>query len=83
MINKKSLLEMAKINIEEVDINSLVDLNDINIDVNLPKKERILKYLEEIKNPYIYKCGKVIVKVSFKKTDRTLNDQFENYLNML
>lgn len=83
MINKETLLEMAKIDIEEVDINNLVDLNDINIDVNLPKKERILKYIEEIKNPYIYKCGKVIVKVSFKKTERTLNDQFENYLSML
>ena len=83
MINKETLKEMANIDIEKVDVNSLVDINDIKIDDNLSKEDKILSYLEQIRNPYIYKCGKVIVKVSFKDTDKTLNDQFESYLNII
>ena len=83
MINKETLKEMANMDIEKADVNNLVDINDIKIDINLSKKDKILSYLEQIKNPYIYKCGKVIVKVSFKDTDKTLNDQFESYLNII
>lgn len=83
MINKETLKEMANVDIEKVDVNSLVDINDIKIDINLSKEDKILSYLEQIKNPYIYKCGKIIVKVSFKDTDKTLNDQFESYLNII
>lgn len=83
MINKETLKEMANMDIEKADINSLVDINDIKIDINLSKEDKILSYLEQIKNPYIYKCGKIIVKVSFKDTERTLNDQFESYLNII
>ena len=83
MINKETLKEMANMDIEKADINSLVDINDIKIDINLSKEDKILSYLEQIKNPYIYKCGKIIVKVSFKDTDKTLNDQFESYLNII
>ncbi len=83
MTNKETLKKMANTDIEKIDINNLIDINDIKIDDKLSKEDKILSYLEQIKNPYIYKCGKTIIKVSFKDTNRTINEQFESYLNTL
>ena len=41
---------------------SLVDINDISVDKNLPKSERIKEYIRQIKNPYCFKCGDFVVK---------------------
>ena len=37
----------------------------------------------QIGNPYCYRCGKVVVKVSFAETDATLEDRLEHYLKTL
>ena len=41
---------------------SLVDINDISVDKNLPKSERIKEYIRQIKNPYCFKCGDLFAK---------------------
>lgn len=53
------------------------------IDRTLPKEERIKDFIRQIKNPYCYKCGDVVVKVEFSDTDLTLEDCMEHYLRML
>ena len=46
-------------------LSSLVDIRDVKIDKTLPTEERIKSYVKQIKNPYKFKVGDVIVKVSF------------------
>ena len=36
----------------------LVDIQDVSVDPNLPKEERIAEFVRQIKNPYCFKCGK-------------------------
>lgn len=68
------------VDIRTVDRNTLVDINDVNIDKKLPREQRLKDYVRQIKNPYCYKCGEAIVKISFSETTATLEDRIENYL---
>ena len=59
---------------------SLVDIRNVKIDKTLPTEERIKSYVKQIKNPYKFKVGDVIVKVSFSGTENTISD---NFINMI
>ena len=61
-------------------LDSLVDIRDVKIDRSLPVEERMKSYVEQIKNPYMFKVGKTIVRVSYANTTQTIN---ENFLNLL
>jgi hypothetical protein len=75
--------EMKAVDVRTVDRDALVDINEVKIDRSLPREERIRSFVEQIKNPYCFKCGEVVVKTSFADTDRTLEDCVEHYLRNL
>ena len=41
--------------------DSLADINEFNVDNELSKKERIKEFIRQIKDPYRFKCGDIIV----------------------
>lgn len=82
-LEKINLEELKNVDIRTVDRDSLVDINDVKIDMNLPREERLIEFIRQIKNPYCYRCGKVVVKVSFADTKVTLEDRLINYLKSL
>jgi hypothetical protein len=63
-----------------VDLGSLADIRDVEIDTSQPMEERRESYLRQIKNPYLYRCDDVIVRASFAKTGATLEDRLRQYL---
>ena len=69
----------AAINIP-ININDLADIRDVEIDPALSKEERQKSYLRQIKNPHLYRCGDMIVRVSFANTGVTLEDRLKQYL---
>ena len=72
--------QLRNVDIRTVDRDSLVDIRDVKINKNQPPQERLVNFVEQIKNPYCYKIGKAIVKVTFADTTATLEDKLENYL---
>ena len=58
------------------DLSELVDIRDVVIDKSLPLEERVKSYVEQIKNPYCFKVGDVVVRVSYAGKDKTLTDSF-------
>ncbi|MBS7307304.1 MAG: hypothetical protein KIG43_04480 [Eubacteriales bacterium] len=64
-------------------LDSLVDIRDVKIDRSLPVEERMKSYVEQIKNPYMFKVGNTIVRVSYANTTQTINDNFVNLLMTL
>lgn len=58
----------------------LVDIREVKIDRSLPSEERIKSFIEQIKNPYQFKVGDTVVKVSFANTQNTITD---NFINMI
>ncbi len=63
---------MRDVDIRTVDPNTLRDIRDVKVNVELPKKERILDFIKQIGNPYCYRHGKYVVKVRYTDTKVTL-----------
>lgn len=82
-IQALSLEQMQSVDIRTVDKDSLRDIGDVQIDKSLPREQRLLEFIKQIGNPYCYRCGKAVVKVSFADTDMTLEDRLEHYLKTL
>lgn len=68
---------------EKVDVSSLVDIRDVQLQKDLPQEERIRSFVEQIKNPYCFKVGPVVVNVSYSNSGATLNDRFAEMLSIL
>lgn len=65
LITSEKLKEMSEVDVRTVDRDTLVDVEDVYIQTELPKEERIADYIRQIKNPYCYLSNGVIVKISF------------------
>lgn len=59
---------------------SLVDIRDVKIDRSLPIEDRVKSYVEQVKNPYMFKVGNTVVRVSYADINRTMNDNFVNMI---
>ena len=64
-------------------LDSLVDIRDVKIDRTQPVEDRMKSYVEQIKNPYLFKVGNTVVRVSYANTQATINDNFVNLLASL
>lgn len=60
-----------------------VDLRDVKIDPALSQEERIRSFIEQVKNPYRFKVGDVVVNVSYSGGSATLNDRFAEMMSLL
>ena len=74
---------MRNVDIRTVDPSSLVDIRDVNIDANLPVAEKATSYIEQIRNPYCFRHGDMIVKVNHSQTPVTINDCMEGFYRSL
>lgn len=75
--------KLKEIDVQKVDPDTLVDIGDIQIDNTLPRIERQREFVRQIKNPYCFKVGKVVVKVSYADNGKTFEELMENYLQTL
>lgn len=55
------------------DVDSLVDLRDISIDTEKPVADRVCDFIEQVKNPYLFKVGDITIKVNYRN-GRTITD---------
>lgn len=76
----EELEEMRAVDVKSVDRNSLVDLQEIKIDHNKPIEQRIREFVLQVKNPYCFKVGDVVVKVAFSPGGLSFEEQFEKML---
>ncbi|MBR1442184.1 MAG: hypothetical protein IJ583_01475 [Firmicutes bacterium] len=74
---------MSEVKIEDVNISELVDIKDVEVNINSPKNVKIKSFIRQIKNPYIYKCGKFVVKISFEENDKNVRDRLREYIASL
>lgn len=74
---------MNQIKIDTADRERLIDIRDVKIDGSLPSEEKIQSFVQQIKNPYCFKVGSVVVRVSYAGSKATLNEQFSNMLSTL
>ena len=75
-----NLEEMRNIDVRTVNTATLRDIEDVTVDTSLPKAERLKSYIEQIGNPYCYRHGKYVVKVSYSNSGKTMEDCLLAYL---
>lgn len=83
VIQNMDFEQMKNVDVKTVDRESLVDISGIHVNSQMPREQRLADFVSQIGNPYCYRCGKVVVKVSFADTNATLEDRLEHYLKTL
>lgn len=71
---------MRDVDIREVQRETLADILEIKIDESLSDEEKREEFIRQIKNPYLYRQGDYVVKLSFSDTDATLTDRLKEYI---
>lgn len=75
------LEQLKSIDPASVDRDTLTDITQVEIDRNKPHLEQVADFLRQIRNPYLYRCGKVVVQVAYKEgTTLTIEDQLEHLI---
>lgn len=79
-LTMEELKAMQEVDVRTVDPATLRDIRDVYVNTDLPKPERIRDFIRQIGNPYCYRHGKYVVKVSFTDTDVTLEQRLLSYI---
>ena len=77
---QEELESLKNVDIRTVNPATLRDIRDVKINTALPKAQRIQDYIRQIGNPYCYRHGKYVVKISFADTNVTLEDRMLAYI---
>ena len=79
-ITAEQYIQMKAIDIRSVDPATVPDIRDIQVDPALPPAERIREAARQLNgNPFVYRCGGILVKTSFAGT-RPLQTVLEDCL---
>lgn len=75
-----SLEDLKSVDIRTVKPEDVADIQQIKIDGTLTQQEMRREFIRQVKNPYCFRVGKVIVKAAYSGDGATLNDRFEELL---
>ena len=62
---------------------SLVDIRDVKLDSSMEQADRVRSFIQQVKNPYRFKVGDVVVNVAYTNGGATLNECFTDMLSLL
>ena len=69
--------EMRNLDVTKVDREDLVDIQEVTVNKNLKQSQRLVDFVRQIKNPYCFRVGNIVVKCSYSEDGVTLNERFE------
>lgn len=69
--------ELQAVDIRTVKAEDVVDIQQIKIGEGLSQQEKRREFIRQVKNPYCFRVGKVIVKASYSGNGVSLNERFE------
>lgn len=71
---------MRNVDIKYIDPDTIPDVRDINVDIDKPLLERTLDHIAQSGgNPYLTRCGKILVKIEYSETETTIDDCMEGF----
>ena len=78
-MNEQDLERLCEVEIENLELSTLINVEQVVIDQNLPVTERMMEYLEKVKNPYCFLCGETPVKICFMENEIKLEKKLKEY----
>lgn len=83
MLDSQELFEMSQMDIVNIDTSTLVDINTVSINQELPHEEKILSYITQMGNPYCFLSGDIPVRMRFVAGDKSLSQSLINFFSQL
>lgn len=80
MISSNKLEQYKSQKISDVKVEDLKDISSVCINQDKPIAERVLSFMLQIGNPYLFKVGDTPVKVSFASDAPTLQESMKAIL---
>ena len=80
---KDKLDRCRNIELNEIKIDDVDEISDLNICKRKSSNDRILDFLNEVKNPYVFKVKGKLVKIIFSDTNKTADDCLTDVLKNL
>ena len=78
--NLKMIDELRRVDVRTVDKETLADMSGVALDPSLPKVERMTRFLEQVKNPYCFRLGDMVIKLEFADNAPPLQDVMTSFL---
>lgn len=82
-ISDEQLQKMQETDIQTVDIDTLTDLQEIQIDEKAPVEEKLQALMRQTNNLYVYRVGDYAVKICYEEEGPTIDEKMEQYINEL
>ena len=67
-------------NIKYIDEKDMDNIENLNVDINLPKADRMLVFLQNVKNPYAFIVNGLKVKFEYSDKGLNINQCIENLI---
>ena len=83
LLDGKTLQELKRVNIKEVNPDELVDISEIEIDTKQSVQKRVKEQVEQVHNPYLVRVGEYVVKIGYSDCEETLNDRMKQYISKI
>ena len=68
--------------LNDINPDDIPDINEIRIDRRKPKVERMLDFLSQVENPYVFKVNGHLVQIGFTNNGKTVKDCLEIYFDI-
>ncbi len=78
-MSAEELERMSQDSIGDIPGNGLADIRGVTIDTGLPGTLRMLRYLEQIRDPYNFLCDNTPVHISFVNEEQELSKILVRY----
>ena len=79
MYDEEYLEKLSKMDLCVIDRQELTELSQVKIDIDLPTKQRLINFLNDIKNPYCFLVGTNAVKIEFSNNGKSLQTLLKNH----
>ncbi len=83
LLDGKSLQELKRANMKEVNPDALVDISEIEINTKQSVQKRVKEYVDQVHNPYLVRVGEYVVKIGYSDCKETLNDRMKQYISKI
>ena len=80
MVAAAHTADLKNLDIRTIGPDTLEHIENGKIKTDLPVEERMMEFVRQIKNPYFFRCGKLIVQVEYSDTDKTINDCLKEFI---
>lgn len=69
--------------LRQLNLNEIIDISTVKINKKDKKEDKMLSYINQVKNPYLYKSKDFIIRIHYNENTLFLEQIFKEYIQNL